>query len=171
LERLPKLKLISQRSVYPHIDIETCTKLGIVGRRASSERRLMRPPSLTGVWFRAARRPATGGVAEWKLAVRRWPDDTRQDARHMATAGSARSWPLRQGVRHEGLVWAREPALAKARADGSRPPPPRAAFLNNPMSFHLHMRLVDATPRHRQGGRLARMKPSAILVQYQPRAG
>src|SRR5271167_1898691 len=30
LERLPKLKLISQRSVYPHIDIETCTKLGIV---------------------------------------------------------------------------------------------------------------------------------------------
>ncbi|MGB7458749.1 MAG: D-2-hydroxyacid dehydrogenase family protein, partial [Pseudolabrys sp.] len=25
LERLPKLKLISQRSVYPHIDIDTCT--------------------------------------------------------------------------------------------------------------------------------------------------
>src|SRR4029079_10494095 len=30
LERLPKLKLISQRSVYPHIDVGTCTKLGIV---------------------------------------------------------------------------------------------------------------------------------------------
>jgi len=30
LERLPKLKLISQRSVYPHIDIEACTRLGIV---------------------------------------------------------------------------------------------------------------------------------------------
>src|SRR5215510_14077086 len=30
LERLPKLKLISQRSVYPHIDVETCTRLGIV---------------------------------------------------------------------------------------------------------------------------------------------
>ena len=30
LERLPKLKLISQRSVFPHIDIDTCTKLGIV---------------------------------------------------------------------------------------------------------------------------------------------
>ena len=30
LERLPRLKLISQRSVYPHIDIETCTRLGIV---------------------------------------------------------------------------------------------------------------------------------------------
>ena len=30
LERLPRLKLISQRSVYPHIDIEDCTRLGIV---------------------------------------------------------------------------------------------------------------------------------------------
>src|SRR5690348_226185 len=30
IERLPKLKLISQRSVYPHIDVEACTKHGIV---------------------------------------------------------------------------------------------------------------------------------------------
>src|ERR1700688_3794056 len=30
LERLPNLKLISQRSVYPHIDVATCTRLGIV---------------------------------------------------------------------------------------------------------------------------------------------
>jgi D-3-phosphoglycerate dehydrogenase / 2-oxoglutarate reductase len=30
LERLPQLKLISQRSVYPHIDIDACTRLGIV---------------------------------------------------------------------------------------------------------------------------------------------
>jgi D-3-phosphoglycerate dehydrogenase len=30
LERLPKLKLISQRSVYPHIDIDACTWLGVI---------------------------------------------------------------------------------------------------------------------------------------------
>jgi D-3-phosphoglycerate dehydrogenase len=30
LERLDKLKLISQRSVYPHIDVEACTRKGIV---------------------------------------------------------------------------------------------------------------------------------------------
>src|SRR5580704_1148017 len=30
LERLPRLRLISQRSVYPHIDVATCTRLGIV---------------------------------------------------------------------------------------------------------------------------------------------
>src|ERR1700691_2953751 len=30
LDRLPKLKLISQRSVYPHIDIDACTRLGVI---------------------------------------------------------------------------------------------------------------------------------------------
>src|SRR6516165_853583 len=30
LERLPRLKLISQRSVYPHIDIAACTRRGVV---------------------------------------------------------------------------------------------------------------------------------------------
>jgi D-3-phosphoglycerate dehydrogenase len=30
LERLDKLRLISQRSVYPHIDVDDCTRLGIV---------------------------------------------------------------------------------------------------------------------------------------------
>ena len=30
LERLPNLRLISQRSVYPHIDVEDCTRLGIM---------------------------------------------------------------------------------------------------------------------------------------------
>ncbi len=30
LERLPQLRLISQRSVYPHIDVDACTSLGIV---------------------------------------------------------------------------------------------------------------------------------------------
>src|SRR5438128_3624956 len=30
LERLPALRLISQRSVYPHIDLDACTRLGII---------------------------------------------------------------------------------------------------------------------------------------------
>jgi D-3-phosphoglycerate dehydrogenase / 2-oxoglutarate reductase len=30
LRRLPKLRLISQRSVYPHIDVDACTELGVV---------------------------------------------------------------------------------------------------------------------------------------------
>jgi D-3-phosphoglycerate dehydrogenase / 2-oxoglutarate reductase len=30
LERLPQLRLISQRSVYPHIDVDACTRLGVL---------------------------------------------------------------------------------------------------------------------------------------------
>ena len=30
LDRLPNLKLISQRSVYPHIDLEACTRNGVM---------------------------------------------------------------------------------------------------------------------------------------------
>jgi D-3-phosphoglycerate dehydrogenase len=30
LDRLPNLRLISQRSIYPHIDVAACTRLGIV---------------------------------------------------------------------------------------------------------------------------------------------
>src|SRR6266852_4426705 len=30
LDRLPRLKLISQRSVHPHIDVDACTRLGVV---------------------------------------------------------------------------------------------------------------------------------------------
>jgi D-3-phosphoglycerate dehydrogenase len=30
IERLPKLRMISQRSVYPHIDVDACTARGIV---------------------------------------------------------------------------------------------------------------------------------------------
>ena len=30
LERLPRLRLISQRSAYPHIDIDACTRLCVI---------------------------------------------------------------------------------------------------------------------------------------------
>jgi D-3-phosphoglycerate dehydrogenase len=44
LERLPKLRLISQRSVYPHIDIEACTRLGVVVSPATHPERRRTPP-------------------------------------------------------------------------------------------------------------------------------
>src|SRR5262245_54455707 len=30
IDRLPRLRLISQRSVYPHIDIDACTRHGVI---------------------------------------------------------------------------------------------------------------------------------------------
>jgi D-3-phosphoglycerate dehydrogenase len=66
LERLPKLKLISQRSVFPHIDIDTCTRLGIVVSSANGR--------LASAIRCAARRSAsmaTGGSAPWSPVTAR----------------------------------------------------------------------------------------------------
>jgi D-3-phosphoglycerate dehydrogenase / 2-oxoglutarate reductase len=44
LRRLPKLRLISQRSVYPHIDVDACTKLGVVVSSSMHPGRRPTPP-------------------------------------------------------------------------------------------------------------------------------
>jgi D-3-phosphoglycerate dehydrogenase len=62
------------------------------------------------------------------------------------------------------LVWAREPAMAKARADGYATAPSKAAFFGQCDVLSLHMRLVDATRGIVTAEDLARMKPSALLV-------
>jgi D-3-phosphoglycerate dehydrogenase len=62
------------------------------------------------------------------------------------------------------LVWAREPAMARARADGHETAASKAAFFEQCDVISLHMRLVDATRGIVKADDLARMKPSAILV-------
>jgi len=42
LERLPNLRLISQRSDYPHIDIDACTRLGVIVSSSQHPARLLR---------------------------------------------------------------------------------------------------------------------------------
>jgi D-3-phosphoglycerate dehydrogenase len=62
------------------------------------------------------------------------------------------------------LVWAREKALAQARADGYETASGKDAFFEQCDVLSLHMRLVDATRGIVTGADLARMKPTALLV-------
>ncbi len=62
------------------------------------------------------------------------------------------------------LVWAREPATAKARADGHATASSKAAFFEQCDVLSLHMRLVDATRGIVKADDLARMKPTALIV-------
>jgi D-3-phosphoglycerate dehydrogenase / 2-oxoglutarate reductase len=62
------------------------------------------------------------------------------------------------------LVWAREPALAQARADGYDIADSKAALFEQCDVLSLHMRLVDATRGIVTSADLARMKPTALLV-------
>jgi D-3-phosphoglycerate dehydrogenase / 2-oxoglutarate reductase len=169
LERLPKLKLISQRSVYPHIDIETCTKLGIV---VSSSQHADTPSYATAelTWglVLAAARMIPQQVASLKAG--NWQFGVGQTLRGKAfgvygygrigavVADYARAFGMKV------LVWAREPALAKARADGYATAASKAAFFEQADVISLHMRLVDATRGIVKADDLARMKPTAILV-------
>jgi D-3-phosphoglycerate dehydrogenase len=62
------------------------------------------------------------------------------------------------------LVWAREPAMARARADGHETATSKEAFFETCDFISLHMRLVDATRGMVKAEDLARMKPTATLV-------
>ncbi|MDI1286384.1 MAG: D-2-hydroxyacid dehydrogenase family protein [Reyranella sp.] len=169
LERLPKLRLISQRSVYPHIDIEACTRLGIV---VSSFQHPGTPSyaaaELTwGLVLAASRlipqQMAALQAGQWQMGVgmtlRGKTLGIYGYGRIGATvAGYGRAFGMRV------LVWAREATRAKAQADGIEVAAGKEAFFADCDVLSLHMRLVDATRGIVAAEDLARMKPSAILV-------
>ena len=169
LERLPRLKLISQRSVYPHIDVDTCTRLGIV---VSSNQHAGTPSFATAelTWglIIAAMRQIPQQMAALKAG--KWQIGVGTTLRHKtlgifgygrigsAVASYGRAFGM--GV----LVWAREVTLLKARADGYETAATKAAFFTQCDVITLHMRLVEATRGIVTGADLARMKPTALLV-------
>ena len=169
LERLPKLRLISQRSVYPHIDIETCTRLGIV---VSSFQHPDTPSyaaaELTwGLVLAASRlipqQMAALQAGKWQMGVgitlRGKTLGIYGYGRIGATvAGYGRAFGMRV------IVWAREATRAKAVADGWEVAASKEAFFAGCDVLSLHMRLVEATRGIVTAQDLARMKPSAILV-------
>jgi len=169
LERLPKLRLISQRSVYPHIDIGACTRLGIV---VSSSQHADTPSyaaaELTFALVLAAMRAIPQQMAalragNWQIGV-----GHTLRGKTLGIYGYGRIGAVVAGYgRAFGMkvvVWAREPALEKARADGYQTAIGKAEFFEQSDVLSLHMRLVDATRGIVTAGDLARMKPTALLV-------
>jgi D-3-phosphoglycerate dehydrogenase len=169
LERLPRLKLISQRSVYPHIDIETCTRLGII---VSSSQHADTPSYATAefTWglVLAAMREIPQQMASLKAG--NWQIGVGHTVRGktLGVYGYGRIGAVVAGYGKafgmNVLVWAREKALEKARADGYATAASKEAFFEQCDVLSLHMRLVDATRGIVKAEDLARMKPTALLV-------
>jgi D-3-phosphoglycerate dehydrogenase len=169
LERLPKLKLISQRSVFPHIDIDTCTRLGIV---VSSSQHADTPSYATAefTWglVLAGMRAIPQQVANMKAG--KWQIGVGQSVggKTLGIYGYGRIGAVVAGYGKafgmKVLVWAREPAMAKARADGYATAASKTEFFEQCDVLSLHMRLVDATRGIVKAEDLARMKPTALLV-------
>lgn len=169
LERLPRLRLISQRSVYPHIDIEACTRLGVI---VSSDQHADTPSyaaaELTWALTLAALRQIPAQTAAMKAG--RWQIGVGHTLRgktlglfgygriSAVVAGYGRAFGM------PVLVWARPASLARAVADGHRAAADKAALFEESDVLSLHMRLVDATRGIVTADDLARMKPGALLV-------
>jgi D-3-phosphoglycerate dehydrogenase len=169
LERLPKLKLISQRSVYPHIDVEACTRLGIV---VSSSQHAGTPSYATaemtwGLVLAAMRKIPQQAAAlkagQWQTGV-----GATLRGKTLGIYGYGRIGSVVAGYGRafgmDVLVWARPQSLAAARADGYAAAPSKEAFFAACDVITLHMRLVPATRHIVTAADLARMKPTALLV-------
>jgi D-3-phosphoglycerate dehydrogenase / 2-oxoglutarate reductase len=169
LERLPRLRLISQRSVYPHIDIEACTRLGIV---VSSDLHGGTPSyaaaELTWGLVLAAMRQIPQQMAALKSGT--WQIGVGRTLRGL-TLGIYGYGRIGETVAGYGrvfgmkvLVWARDASRQRAQANGYEAASSKDAFFEQCDVVSLHMRLVDATRRIVTAADLARMKTTALLV-------
>ena len=169
LEQLPKLRLISQRSAYPHIDVDACTRLGIT---VSSDLHAGSPSyataELTWALILAALRQIPQQVASIRAGA--WQAGVGHTLRGktLGVFGYGRIGKVVAGYGQafgmNVVVWAREASRAAAAADGLDVAGTKDAFFAECDIVTLHMRLVAATRAIVSGEDLARMRPSALLV-------
>jgi len=169
LERLPKLRLISQRSVYPHIDINTCTRLGII---VSSNQHADTPSHATAelTWglVLTALREIPQQMASLKAG--NWQTNVGRSVRGK-TLGIYGWGRIGKVVASYGdtfgmnvLVWASEAGRERARTDGRITAVSKGAFFERCDVLSLHMRLYDSTRAIITAADLACMKPTSLLV-------
>ncbi|WP_293223603.1 D-2-hydroxyacid dehydrogenase family protein [Ottowia sp.] len=179
IEKLPRLKMISQTGrVGPHIDLAACTERGIVVAEGAGSP--IAPAELTWALIMAAMRRLPQYIGNLKHGA--WQQSGLKSAsmppnfglgsvlrgrtlgiwgygrigQIVASYGRAFGMPV--------LVWGSPESMARARADGHHAAPTRAEFFALSDVLSLHLRLVDGTLGIVKLDDLARMKPSALLV-------
>jgi len=169
IERLPKLKLVSHHSVYPHVDVGALTARGVL---LCSNLHPGQPSYATAelTWglIIAAMRKIPQEVAALKAG--RWQSTVGFGLRGktLGVYGYGRigaviaSYGKAFGMKV--LVWAREASLARARADGYAAARSKEALFEDSDVITLHLRLIDATRGIVTAADLARMKPTALIV-------
>jgi len=169
IARLPKLRLISQRSVYPHIDIDACTRAGIVVcSNLHADTPSYAAAELTFALILAAMRQIPQQMAS--LQKGNWQTGVGHTLRGktLGIFGYGRIGSVVAGYgRAFGMpviVWARPDSLARAVADGHAAASGKEEFFARSDVLSLHMRLVPATRGIVAAADLARMKPTALIV-------
>ena len=169
IEKLPHLKLISQRSVYPHIDIAACTKAGIIVSSSQHEG----TPSyaaaeMTWALLLASARSIPQQAASLKNGTWQAGVGTTLRGKVLGIYGYGR---IGKVVANYGrtfgmkvMIWARPESRARAQGDGYEIATTKEDFFERVDVLSLHMRLKPETRHIVTAADLARMKPSAILI-------
>jgi len=169
IDRLDRLKLISQRSVYPHIDIDTCTRRRVI---VSSSQHADTPSYATAelIWglILAAMRQIPRQMqalraGKWQIGV-----GASLRGKTMGIYGYGRIGAVVAGYAKafgmNVLVWAREPSRVRAQTDGHAVARSKQAFFEECDVISLHMRLNASTRGIVTAEDLGRMQPDALLV-------
>ena len=179
LEKLPKLKLISQTGkVGSHIDLDTCTRMGIaVAEGAGSP---VAPAELTWALIMAAMRRLPQYIGNLKHGA--WQQSGLKSAsmppnfglgnvlkgKTLGIWGYGKIGQMVAGYgRAFGMhvtVWGSESARSQAVLDGLVAAPSCEAFFEACDVLSLHLRLHDSTRGIVKLDALSRMKPTALLV-------
>ncbi len=179
LEKLPKLRLICQTGpVGAHIDIDTCTRMGIAVAESTSSP--VATAELTWALVLAAMRRLPQYVGNLKHGA--WQQSGLKAASmpvnfglgmvlHGKTLGIWGYGRVGQLVAGFGrafgmnvVVWGSEGSMQQAMADGHQAAASRDDFFAQCDVLSLHLRLSEDTRNIVRPEDLARMKPTALLV-------
>lgn len=179
LEKLPRLKLLSQTGrVGPHIDVETCTRLGIAVAEGGGSP--VAAAELTWALIMAAMRRLPQYIGNLKHGA--WQQSGLKAAsmppnfgigmvlkgRTLGVWGYGKIGQMVAGYgRAFGMtvqVWGSEASRLRAAADGYLAAESCEQFFETSDVLSLHLRLADNTRGIVKLDALSRMKPTALLV-------
>ena len=169
IERLPNLKLISQRSVYPHVDVDACTDNGVLlcsnmhGGAPS-----FAAAEHTWALMLAAMRDIPAQMAslhagDWQMGVGKSVHGRRIGIYGYGRIGKqvadyARAFGM------DVVWWASEDGRARAAAEGQTVAESREAFFSTSDVVTLHVRLKPSTTGLITADDLALMGTGSVLV-------
>lgn len=169
LERLPNLRLISQRSVYPHVDVPACTDHGVLlcsnmhaGTPSYATAELTWALIMAGMRD-LPRQMASVKAGHWQAGVGKTLRGRRLGLYGYgriakAVAGYAEAFGM------EVVWWSSQEGRARAIADDVQVAPSREAFFADCDVISLHVRLKPATRGIITAQDFASMRPGALFV-------
>ena len=169
LDRLPNLRLISQRSVYPHVDVAACTRNAVLlSSNMHSDTPSYAAAELTLALMLASFRQIPEQVAsirqgDWQTGVgRTLRGRTLGLYGYGRIAQAVETYATALGMRVQW--WASDAGRARALADDKTVADSREAFFATSDVVSLHVRLKAETKGIITAADLAAMPPRSLLV-------